>query len=283
MPADPEPKDARTAGAQARSRLVPNSARTAAVSTTTAELRGSRESGPSTSRSRAGSPRASSAAHITRSQDTVTPRLTCWATQAAACPRIAASWRAGAALGGLPARVPVKCLTATTVSDPMTRAGITISAASPAPSQLADSGSASGVTPGAASGDLPAVPIHSVTSSSVRGPALAARGRSCAASAEPARPPRASGRLVPPGPLPLRTDGVVTSPPAGLSWSRAAATERSAVVVQRKTGATGEPDGDVAARASPRKRCGSSLSPPLSAMPVNPPAGRMPDDANRTV
>ena len=65
MPADPEPKDARTAGAQARSRLVPNSARTAAVSTTTAEWRGSGESGPSTSRSRAGSPRASSAAHIT--------------------------------------------------------------------------------------------------------------------------------------------------------------------------------------------------------------------------
>src|SRR6185437_9751196 len=50
MPADPEPKDARTAGAHARSRLVPNSARTAPVSTTTTELRGSRETGPSTSR-----------------------------------------------------------------------------------------------------------------------------------------------------------------------------------------------------------------------------------------
>src|SRR5690242_20278254 len=152
----------------------------------------------------------------------------------------------------------------------MTRAAITISAASPAPSQLADSGSASGPasgsTPGAASGDLPAVPIHSVTSSSVGGPALAARGRSCAASAEPARPPpRGSGRLVPPRPFLLRNEGVVTSPPAD------------------STGAAGEPDGDVAARASPRNRRGSSLSPPLSAMPVNPPAGRMPDDANRTV
>ena len=88
----------------------------------------------------------------------------------------------------------MKCLTATTASDPMTRAGITIRAASPAPSQLADSGSASGVTSGAASGDLPAVPIHSVTSSSVRGPALAARGRSCGASAEPARPPLRVGQ-----------------------------------------------------------------------------------------
>ncbi|HTQ87901.1 MAG TPA: hypothetical protein VMK84_00255 [Streptosporangiaceae bacterium] len=64
IPAGAEPKDARTAGAQAWSRLVPNSARTAAVSATTAEWRGSGESGPSRSRSRAGSPRALSAAHI---------------------------------------------------------------------------------------------------------------------------------------------------------------------------------------------------------------------------
>ena len=55
-----------------------------------------------------------------------------------------------AALGGLP--VPVKCLAATTVSSPMTRAGMTIRAASPAPSQLADSGSASCATPGATPG-----------------------------------------------------------------------------------------------------------------------------------
>src|SRR5690242_3429662 len=121
----------------------------------------------------------------------------------------------------------------------MTRAGMTIRAASPAPSQLADSGSAwgaaLGITPGAASWNLPAVPIHSVTSSSVRGPALAARA-----------------------------EGVVTSP-------------------ADSTGAAGEPDRDVAARVSPRNRCVNSLSPPLSAMQVNPPTGRMPDDAYRTV
>ena len=179
MPADPEPKDARTAGAQARSRLVPNSVRTAAVSTTTSEWRGSGETGPSASRSRRGNPRAASAAHIAWSQDTVTPGLTCWATQPAASARTAASWRAGAALGGPLPRVPVRCRTATTDSDPMTRAGITIRAASPAPSQVGDSGSASGSGPPApgvpADGGLPAVPSHSVTSSSVTGPALAAR------------------------------------------------------------------------------------------------------------
>ena len=117
------------------------------------------------------------------------PGLTCWATQAAASARTAASWRAGAALGGPLPRVPVRCRTATTDSDPRTRAGITIRAASPAPSQLADSGSASGC---GASGDLPAVPSHSVTSSSVTGPALAARGGSCVASVT--GPPHADAR-----------------------------------------------------------------------------------------
>ena len=86
----PEPKDARTAGAQAVARLLPNSPRTAAVSTTTAELTGTSEADPSTSSSRAGNPRALSAAHITRSQETLTSRLTCWATQAAAARAAAA-------------------------------------------------------------------------------------------------------------------------------------------------------------------------------------------------
>ena len=55
-PAGPEPKDARTAGAQAVSRLLPNREWTAAVSTITAELSGSGEVGPSTSRSCEGNP-----------------------------------------------------------------------------------------------------------------------------------------------------------------------------------------------------------------------------------
>src|SRR4029077_19333836 len=68
--------------------------------------------------------------------------------------RAAASWLAAAALARLLACVPVRYLTVTTASDPMTRAGITIRAAIPAPSQLADSGSARGAVPGA--GPVPA-------------------------------------------------------------------------------------------------------------------------------
>ncbi len=101
--ADPEPKDARTAGAQAVARLLPNRLRTAGVSTTTAELVGTSEADPSTSSSREGNPRALSAAHIAGSQETLASRLTCWATQAAAAARAAAAWRAAAALVGLPA------------------------------------------------------------------------------------------------------------------------------------------------------------------------------------
>ena len=99
----PEPKDARTAGAQAVARLLPNRPRTAGVSTTTAELAGTSEADPSASSSPGGNPRALSAAHIAGSQETLTSRLTCWATQAAAAARAAAAWRAAAALVGLAA------------------------------------------------------------------------------------------------------------------------------------------------------------------------------------
>ena len=97
----PEPKEARTAGAKAVARLLPNSLRTAGVSTTTAELVGTCEADPSTSSWPEGNPRALSAAHITESQETLTPRLTCWATQEAAAARAFAAWRAAAALVGL--------------------------------------------------------------------------------------------------------------------------------------------------------------------------------------
>ena len=91
--ADPEPKDARTAGAHAVARLLPNKLRTAGVSTTTAELVGTFEADPSTSSSPEGNPRVLSAAHIAGSQETLASRLTCWATQAAAAPRAAAAAR----------------------------------------------------------------------------------------------------------------------------------------------------------------------------------------------
>ena len=92
MRAGPEPKDARTSGAQAVPRLLPNRPSTAGVSTTTAAARnGSPDAGPSTSRSRAGNPRAVSAAHITRSQPTVASWLTCWVSQVAVSARMAAS------------------------------------------------------------------------------------------------------------------------------------------------------------------------------------------------
>src|SRR6476620_8005808 len=63
-----QPKDARTAGAHAVARLLPNRLRTAGVSTTTAELTGTSEPDPSASSSPWGNPRALSAAHITGSQ-----------------------------------------------------------------------------------------------------------------------------------------------------------------------------------------------------------------------
>ena len=256
MPADPEPKDARTAGAQARSRLVPNSARTAAVSTTTPELAGIGRERPEHEQVACWEPaRLERRAHhlIAGHRHARAYLLGDPGGRLPADRRLLAG-RGG--LDGLPARVPVKCLTATTASDPMTRAGITIRAASPAPSQLADSGSASGVASdaapgagagagpgpaapggGAASGDLPAIPSHSVTSSSVTGPALATRGGCCFAATP------GPGALVPAGLFPLRTEG----------------------------------------RRLPHRRWAGPCRAPSSAMPVNPPAGRMPDDANRTV
>ena len=90
MAAGHEPNDARTAGAQAVARLLPNRPWTAAVSTTTPAVTGSGEVGPSTSRLREGSPCAVSVRHITGSHDTMTSRLTCCATQAPASSRVAA-------------------------------------------------------------------------------------------------------------------------------------------------------------------------------------------------
>ena len=84
------PKDARTAGAQAVARALPNSSCTVAVSTTKTDGTGSGDAGPSTTSLLAGKPWARSAAHITASQDTVTSGLTCSATHAAACARTAA-------------------------------------------------------------------------------------------------------------------------------------------------------------------------------------------------
>src|ERR1051326_6524651 len=84
-----EPKDARTAGAQAASRLLPNKARTTGVSTTTSEPLGDSDVGPSVISLLLGKPCAASAAHITRSQETVASRPTCCATQRAASSRTA--------------------------------------------------------------------------------------------------------------------------------------------------------------------------------------------------
>src|SRR5271157_3987731 len=106
----PEPKDARTAGAQAAARLLPNSSPTVAVSTTRTEGTGSGDAGPSTTSLPTGKPSALSAAHITASHDTVTAGLTCPATQAAACARTAAQV----------AGERETCLIATAASDPVT-------------------------------------------------------------------------------------------------------------------------------------------------------------------
>src|SRR5580658_2749043 len=107
----PEPKDARTAGAQATARLLPNSSRTVAVSTTKTEDTGSGDVGPRTTSLLTGKPCACSAAHITASHDTVTSVLTCSATQAAAWARTVAG--DGVSEGK-------KWSTPTAVSDPMT-------------------------------------------------------------------------------------------------------------------------------------------------------------------
>ena len=219
-------------------------------------------------------------------------------------PRTAASWRAGAALAGLLARVPVRCLTATTASDPMTRAGITIRAASPAPSQLADSGSASGgsrrraAAAGRRRGCLRAVgagrdpePFGDLVLGERARRWRRAGWAACRVRQLRIRSPRASGRPGSPRLLSLLTEGVVTSPAAACPVHGRPPSDRSAVTAasrrcrssadsQRRGRRAGR---GRAARGAPRKRCGSSLPRPSSAMPVNPLAGRMPDDANRTV
>ena len=62
------------------------------------------EADPSASSSPAGNPRASRAAHIAGSQETLTSRLTCRAAQEAAAARAFAAWCAVAALVGLSGR-----------------------------------------------------------------------------------------------------------------------------------------------------------------------------------
>src|SRR5947209_55860 len=121
----PEPKDARTAGAHALARLLPNRLRTSGVSITTAELADTSEVGLSTSSSPGGKPRALSAAHIAGSQDTLTFGLTCRATQVAAAARAAAAARRAAASAGPSAVERPRYLTAATASTPMTRTTIT--------------------------------------------------------------------------------------------------------------------------------------------------------------
>ena len=87
----PEPKLAIAAGAYAELRRGPIRPRTAAVTTMMLERSGSASPGPSSSRDAAETPRASSAWHITGSQDTMAERLTWLATHAAARLRIAIS------------------------------------------------------------------------------------------------------------------------------------------------------------------------------------------------
>src|SRR5690348_10616268 len=124
----PEPKDARTAGAQALARLLPNRLRTAGVSTTTAELTGTAEPDPTASSSLGGNPRALRAAHIAGSQETMTSLLTCWATQVAAATRAAAAWRAVAGLAGLAAGERPRYSIAAVASTPANRTRTTSTA-----------------------------------------------------------------------------------------------------------------------------------------------------------
>ena len=247
----PEPKDARTAGAQAVARLLPNRLRTAGVSTTTAELVGTSEFDLSTNSSREGNPCALSAAHIAGSQETLTSRLTCWATQEAAAARASAAWRAAAALVGLPAGERPKYLTPATASTPTTRTTATNRATrrdrAAGRRESAGAGPAGGLTGGwgaAANGGLTAdggltedgglvlVPSHSVISSSAIGPAFAALGR--------------TGRT---------GSGLVASPP-GASSCLVAAPERSAVTAARmrcrsSSESTEEDEGAAGGRTGP--------------------------------
>ena len=93
------PKRASTVGAYTSASRPPNSLRTAEVATTTSEPSGSPAAAPSISRSPAGNPCSCSSEHIAGSQATIALRLTCPATQAAAC------WRTAEALtaAGTPA------------------------------------------------------------------------------------------------------------------------------------------------------------------------------------
>ena len=116
--AGPEPKDARTSGAQPVARLLPNMLSTAGVSTTTAaERNGSPDAGPTTSSSCAGNPRAVSAAHVTRSQATLVSWLTCWVSHVIVAARTVASSRCWAAVGCLAAG-GLNSRTATTATTP---------------------------------------------------------------------------------------------------------------------------------------------------------------------
>ena len=196
----PEPKEARTAGAQPVARLLPNSARTAAVWTTTSEGTGSGDAGPSMTSLPAGKPCALSAAHITASHDTVASGLTCSATQAAACAGIAAR-----AVGGRE-----KCLTAAAASDPVmmtarpstTRRAPARRRGLPGRDRTAGTGSAAVRAPAAGSGlaagrDLAAEPGHPASSSPGTGP-VTRSGPEGTAAAAPVRSPlvRLPGELV---------------------------------------------------------------------------------------
>ena len=86
----PKPKLASTAGAYTEPSRLPNCARTAAVATMIWDRSGLVVCGPSRYRRLARTPCDLSAWHMTGSQATTAVRLTCPATQAAACLRTAA-------------------------------------------------------------------------------------------------------------------------------------------------------------------------------------------------
>src|SRR6185437_10656029 len=274
----PEPKDARTAGAHAVARLLPNRLRTAGVSTTTAELTGTSEPDPTASSFPAGNPRALRAAHIAGSQETTTSRLTCWATQVAAATRAAAAWRAAAGLVGLAPGERSEYLIAAAASTPANRTTTTSMAASRARDPPAGRGEPAWGRPAAPGltedGGWAVVPSHWVISSSAIGPAFAARA-GLAGGLDAAV---VSDLAVISGPAGGTGSGPVSSPP-GASSCLVAAPERSALTAarmrRRRSSESTEEDGARAGgpdRVAPRTRCGSSLPGFSSAMRVIPPA-----------
>ena len=285
----PEPKEARTAGAQAMARLRPNSARTVMVSTTKSEGTGSGDVGPSMTSLPAGKPCALSAAHITASHDTVASGLTCPATQAAACARTDAR-----AAGGRE-----ECSTATAASDPMTmRARPSTTRRAPARRRgLPGCGRSAGSGPAlvralttgsslAAARGLAPEPSHSVTSSSGTAPVM--RWGLAASAAAPVRSalvPLARELFSGPGSLlaadvdgGIRRGGSAVRSPAARSCSRATASASSAFTAAcmrwrnsgDSTGITGATGESGPAQAAPRMRWGSSVPRSLPAMRVKP-------------